>query len=171
MAKRLTIAEAPTIIMALHDEIRRNEDARYDHRLHAVLLVAHGMSCYEVGALLGDSTRTVQNWVNKFEKKGITALMDKTRPGRPPRLSDEQYDTIEAALRSSPESYGLQGYLWDGKALSEFVRREFDVILSVRQCQRMFRHLGFRYRKPRPMIAGTEQIVKDEFKKTEFNSD
>ncbi len=171
MARRLTIADAPTIIMALHDEIRRNEDARYDHRLHAVLLVAHGMTCSEASALLGDSTRTVQTWVHKFEKKGLTALMDKPRPGRPSRLSHEEYGVIEAALRSTPGSYSLQGYLWDGKTLSEFIRQEFDVVLSVRQCQRMFRHLGFRYRKPRPMIAGTDQIVKNEFKKTEFDGD
>jgi DNA-binding transcriptional regulator YiaG len=35
------------------DEIRRTEESRYDHRLHGVLLVAHGMTCPEVAAMKG----------------------------------------------------------------------------------------------------------------------
>jgi integrase len=37
--KPLTIADSPTIILGLQDEIRRSEESRYDHRLHGVLLV------------------------------------------------------------------------------------------------------------------------------------
>jgi len=50
--KPLTIADSATIILGLQDEIRRTEESRYDHRLHGVLLVAHGMTCPEVAALL-----------------------------------------------------------------------------------------------------------------------
>ncbi len=42
--KPLTIADSASIILGLHDEIRRSEESRYDHRLHGVLLVAQGMS-------------------------------------------------------------------------------------------------------------------------------
>ncbi|MBU7046335.1 MAG: transposase, partial [Theionarchaea archaeon] len=38
--KRLTILNAQQAILVLQDEIRRSKDASYDHRLHAVLLVA-----------------------------------------------------------------------------------------------------------------------------------
>ena len=57
--KKLTIADAANIVLALQDEIRRSHEARYDHRLHAVLLVAQGMSCGQVAHLLGDSPRIV----------------------------------------------------------------------------------------------------------------
>ncbi len=50
--KPLTIADSPTMILGLQDEIRRSEESRYDHRLHGVLLVAQGMTCPEVGRLL-----------------------------------------------------------------------------------------------------------------------
>ena len=75
-------------------------------------------------------------------------------------------EEIGIALRASPEDYGLAGHLWDGNSLSEFISEKFGVNLKIRQCQRIFRQLGFRYRKPRPMIAGTEQSVKDVYKKT-----
>ena len=47
----------------------------------------------------------------------------------------------------------MRANLWDGKTLAEWLLRNWAVELSVRQCQRLFRQLGFRQRKPRPLIA------------------
>lgn len=124
------------------------------------------MSCSEVSNLLGDSLRTVQNWVNRFEKSGFAGLREHDRPGRTPKLTESQIARIGNALRSTPEAHGLTGHLWDGKTLSTFVLKEFDVEFSTRQCQRLFRKLGFGYRKPRPMIANADPELKASFKKT-----
>ena len=43
--------------MSLQQEIQRSAEARYDHRLHGVLLVARGMTCPEVGRRLRDLIR------------------------------------------------------------------------------------------------------------------
>lgn len=81
--KPLTIADSSTIILRLQDEIRRTEKSRYDHRLYGLLLVAHGMTCLEVAALLGDAPRTVEYWIRGFEEKGLVALREGQRSGRP----------------------------------------------------------------------------------------
>ena len=151
--KALTISDAETMVLALQDEIRRSQEARYDHRLHAVLLVAQGVTCPEVAALLGDSPRTVQYWIGRFEAEGFAGLADADRPGRPKKLDEEQLATVNLALRSSPNDFGLSTNIWDGKTLSVFIKQQFDIDLGVRQCQRLFRQLGFRLRKPRPVIA------------------
>ena len=44
LMKRLTVSDTENMIMAIQDEIRRNDTSRYDHRLHGVLLVAHGLT-------------------------------------------------------------------------------------------------------------------------------
>ena len=163
--KRSTIPNAQKVIIELQEEIRRSKDARYAHRLHAVLLVAQGMSSSEVAQLLGNGVRTVQLWVHRLKDEGLQGLQDKPRPGRPPKLAEEQLSEISSVLRSTPEECGMSGHLWDGKTLSAFILKEYDVQLGVRQCQRLFRQLGFRYRKPRPLIAGTDSAVKEEFKK------
>jgi transposase len=154
------------MIMALHDEIRRNKDARYDHKLHAILLVAQGFNCSEVSRIMGDSVRTIQNWVNLFDKKGFSGLSERKRPGRPSRLTDDQLEIIRDALKRSPREFDIEANIWDGKTLSWFILNELNVVLEVRQCQRLFRKLGFTYRKPRPMIAGTDEETKETFKKT-----
>ena len=56
-------------------------------------------------------------------------------------------------LRQTPRQVGLTGTLWDGKTLSAFIAMRYEIVVGVRQCQRLFRQLGFRQRKPRPMIA------------------
>ena len=151
--KPLTIADSATIILGLQDEIRRTEESRYDHRLHGVLLVAQGMTCPEVAALLGDAPRTVEYWIRGFEEKGLAALREGERSGRPRRLSAKHLRGINAALRRMPRELGLSGNLWDGKTLAAWIEREYEIELGVRQCQRLFRRLGFRLRKPRPAIA------------------
>jgi transposase len=150
--RNLTIPDAPLIIRGLQDEIRRNKDARYDHRLHVVFLVTRGNSCKQVAEDLGHSLRTVQSWVNAFNKDGLAGLMEAEYSGRPARLTDEQIDKISAALRCAPSDFGLPGNIWEGITLSAFIHKSFQLIVGIRQCQRMFRELGFRYRKPRPMI-------------------
>lgn len=154
------------MILALQDEIRRNDASRYDHRLHGVLLVAQGMTCPQVAQVLGDSHHTVVNWVRRFETDGLAGLAEGQRPGRPSRLSADQLTRVESALRADPHEFGLATHLWDGPALSEFLARELGVELKVRQCQRLFRQLGFRLRKPRPQVAQSDPFLQAAHKKT-----
>lgn len=168
--KPLTIADASTIVLGLQDEIRRSDESRYDHRLHAVLLVAQGMKCPEVAGLLGDASRTVEYWINRFETSGLAGLVDGERSGRPGRLTAEQMSVIDSALRKEPREVGLTGTLWDGKTLSAFARSRFGVTLGVRQCQRLFRQLGFRRRKPRPMVAQADPKLQRGHKKNSRRS-
>lgn len=151
--KPLTISDPETMILALQDEIRRSSEARYDHRLHGILLVAQGMSCPDVGRLLGDAPRTVEYWVGRFEEEGLAGLAETDRPGRPSRLQPRQMNRIGVILRKSPRDLGMAANLWDGKTLAEFIKKEFGVKLCVRQCQRLFRRFNFRLRKPRPVLS------------------
>src|SRR2546427_4064826 len=125
--RALTIADSANIILGLQDEIRRSEESRYDHRLHGVLLVAQGMTCPEVAALLGDAPRSVEYWVGSFEKSGLAGLREGERSGRPGRLDEKQLRGINAALRKTPRDMGLGGTLWDGKTLAAWIAEEYEI--------------------------------------------
>ena len=122
--KPLTVSDKEDMILGLQDEIRRNDASRYDHRLHGVLLVAQGLTCPQVAELLGDSPRTVVNWLQRFEAHGFAGLSEGERPGRPSRLNEEQLARVESALRASPKEFGMAAHLWDGPTLSAFLRRD-----------------------------------------------
>jgi transposase len=152
--------------LALREEIDRSEESRYDHRLHGLLLVSCGRSCTEVGELFGEAATTVQRWVRRFEQSGFAGLREGERSGRPRALDDRSWSRIEADLRKDPRSLGLEANLWDGPLLSEHLRRTYGINLGVRQCQRLFRHMGFRLRKPRPQVAQADPILVAAVKKT-----
>jgi len=112
---RVHTLSRPEVILGLQEEIRRTEDARYDHRLHALLMVAQSRKCSEVAELFGDAQRTGQYWVQRFEKEGFAGLYDAEKPGRPRRLNEEQMQEIGSSLRGTPKETGLRGQIWDGK--------------------------------------------------------
>ena len=163
--RALTIADSATMILGLQDEIRRSDESRYDHRLHGVLLVAQGMTCPEVAKLLGDAPRSVEYWVRGFEQNGLAGLREGERSGRPSRLNEKQLKEINGALRQMPREMGLGGNLWDGKTLAAWIAQRYQIDLGVRQCQRLFRQLGFRLRKPRPRIAQADPVRQKAHKK------
>src|SRR6266576_5410967 len=139
---RPLVISGRTAVQTLQQEIQRSEEARYDHRLHGVLLVAQGVTCPEVAALLGDAPRSVEYWVHRFQEKGLVGLLDGEHAGRPRRLDEKQMEGINGALRGKPSDVGMRVNLWDGKTLSAWIEKEFGIQLGVRQCQRLFPSLG-----------------------------
>ena len=166
--RRLTISNAKEMQLALKDEIKKSEEARYNHRCHAVLQVANGQNCYEVAALYDHSPRTIERWVNQFEEGGFEGLRDHPNGGRPARLTELEEEQIAQDLRQSPRTCGYAQNLWDGKLLSHHIQKTFGKELKVRQCQYLFHKLGFRQRKPRAVSAKADPVAQKEWKK---NSD
>ena len=81
--RKLEIADADIMRIAIQQEIVRSEESRYDHWLHGLLLITGGQSCGQVAELFGEDRRTVQLWVKTFETHGLDGLREGERPGRP----------------------------------------------------------------------------------------
>lgn len=149
----------------LRSEIRRSDEARYDHRLHAVLLAVDGQSPYEVAELLGDAPRSVYNWIGQFQHEGLDGLREEIRSGRPRRLTEKQTKELAKDLVRSPEDFGYGQPIWDGPLLSHHVEKRFGISLGVRQCQRAFHDLGMRLLRPRTYPKGADPDKQADFKK------
>lgn len=148
-------------ILALNREIRRDNVARYYHRLHGVLLVLRGMSCQQAGRLMGDSARALQYWVKRFEAEGLSGLYEREKCGRPRRLGPTHMQELAVALQYAPSDFGIDSAAWNAKALSSYLRQHCGIELGLRQCQRLLRQLGCgstrikpKYEKGRAMFYG-----------------
>jgi transposase len=164
--RKLAIADAETMQLALQQETLRSEEARYDHRLHGVLLVTHGFSCSAVAGLLGQDPRTIERWVQRFETRVFAGLHEGDRSGRPRRLDAAQWNAMNRELRHTPREFGYPQNLWDGKLLAHHLAQVHGVALGVRQCQRLVRQLELRVRKPRPLIAHADPVAQAAYKRT-----
>jgi len=163
--KRITIDNAEEVKPIIQAEIQRTDETRFQHRLHCILLIADGKRCAEIAALFSDGLRTVQYWAKRFNEDGVEGLRYAARPGRKARLSDEERKVLAQDLRRLPGDFGYSQNLWDGKLLSHHLKEKFNVELKVRRCQNLFHELGFRRRKPRPVIAKADQETQEAYKK------
>jgi transposase len=155
--RKLQIDDSGVMRIAIQQEIGRSEESRYDHRLHALLLLAAGHSCREVAELFGEDDTTVQRWVHRVRQGGLGALRESERPGRPPSLDSRQWHELQTDLQKSPRELGLTAVAWDGGSLTEHLWRRFGVRLGVRQCQRIFRQMGLDARRPHMEVPRDDQ--------------
>lgn len=123
---------------ALRAEVRGSPWARQQHRIHAVLLVARGLSCRGAARLLGDSPRAVEYWVRRYNDNKINGLYGSTPSGRPPRLSAARIAELREITVGAPPN-GARG--WTGVALRALILRRWGVRLGLRQSQRLLARL------------------------------
>ena len=167
--KRLVINDKGSVKSKIQHYFERNEEARFIHRLHGILLFSEkeDESCDSIGALFGNSPRTVSNWIKRVNATGdIESLRSKKQSGRPPRLSEAQRQELKVILQEPPEKHGISTNVWDGKSLSAFIQQQYGIVLKTRACQRLFHKLGFSLKRARPVVARADEIKKSESKKT-----
>jgi hypothetical protein len=87
--RKLEIQDAVVMQLAIREEINRSEEARYDHRLHGLLLVSSGRSCNEVGTLFGEAATTVQRWVAASKSPGLLGCVRASARAGLDRLTSE----------------------------------------------------------------------------------
>ena len=139
--RKLTVRDADGSEKIIWREILRSRDSRYDHRLHGVLAVCRGLSCYRTAAIWGRSPRAVEYWVKRFHDDGVSALREKRRPGRPRSLSAQQMEYLHSDLRRGPQSVGREERRWTGRSLRAHLGEYYGVDLTVRHCQRLIREV------------------------------
>lgn len=143
-----------------------HDDTRFYFRVFSVNFVLNGMSAANVAEIAGVSRSTVSGWVKTVDEKGFEFLKSVKPNGRPSKLTSEQQSEIDAILQREPSEFGYK--IWDGPTLSAYIKKIYDIELSVRQCQRLFHKLG--YSKIRPQVfpsKGYEDTeAREEFKKT-----
>ena len=91
---RHTIEELQTLY-------RTEKNAKLAQRIHGIYLANKGLTCPEIMDITGAARRTVQQWVHRYNKRGIAGLRDKPRPGTPRRDSNPQ-PSDRQAKKASP---------------------------------------------------------------------
>ena len=158
----------PEILLKQGKEIMLSSDeAKYHFRVFAVNMVLSGTPASQVGGYAGYTKAAVTGWVKTADEVGFEALRTKSRPGRPKKLTGDQYDEIDVALQNDPKEYGYK--VWDGPSLSNHIKKQFNIGLSVRQCQRLLHALGYSHIRPQtyPSKGYEDTEGREDYKKNE----
>jgi transposase len=166
--KKLKIQNSKKIEKQIRQYLSNSDEGRFVHRLHGILLLLNNEenNCANIAELFKNSPRSLSNWVHKINESGnIDVLRDLSRSGRSPRLNEEQLEHLKLILQQHPSEVNLNANIWDGKTLSHYIMINFSIDLQVRQCQRLFRKLGFSLKRARPIVAKGDPIKKQQAKK------
>jgi len=142
--KRLVLENTDCIINQIRLYFENNSEAKFIHRLQIILLFASkdDESCDSLGALFGNSPRSISGWIKKVNQTGsIDSLRSKPGSGRPSRLTDIQKDDIKMVLQELPERFGIPDKKWNGRNLSSYINEHYGIRLKVRSCQRLIHEL------------------------------
>lgn len=117
-------------------------------RLMAGRLLLEGKGVREVARLTGASPGAVSRWKQAVERGGLEALKAKPHPGRPPRLTPEQKEELEAVLLRGAEAAGFPTDLWTLSRVAEVIEREFGVRYHPGHVWYILRGMGWSWQKP-----------------------
>jgi len=143
--KRLVLENKNSIVHQIQGYLEKNSEAKFIHRLQVIQMFADSedKSCERVGALFGNSPRSISNWIKRVNQTGdIESLRGKSQLGRPSRLTASQKDELRMLLQSPPEKYGMKGKKWSGISLSAYISSRYGVKVNVRSCQRLIQVLS-----------------------------
>ena len=143
----------------LQHVMKTDADPRMRRRAHALLLVDEGHTQASVARLLHTSAYRVHVWRERFRSAGREGLADRSRGGRPPKLTAEDRAFVEEALDRGPQAYGLPLFVWALRDLQSLLQRERGVTVSVVTVHRVVHDLGFRSRRPRHDLTHRQDLA------------
>lgn len=129
---------------------RLTKDKKVADRLLACIMRKKGRSIKEIAEELGIPYTTMHRWLAKIAKKGLDAIYDKPKPGRPCRLTTRRLRKVYRIVSEDPQKHGFQGGAWTARRLIPVVKKEFGVEYGERGMQLLLHRIGPTCRLPRP---------------------
>ncbi len=137
--RRLSPPDAQDLRALVAGATHDSPELRYFHRLHVVLMVALGQSCYLVAQWFGHSPRSVERWVHAYQLRGSAGLMDHPHGGRKAAIDKGLSQQLISDLGHAPADWHYPQQRWSGKLLERHLRHRYQISLSLRHCQRLMR--------------------------------
>lgn len=131
----------------LLSKIREVPGAAMGIKIAALLLVEEGQRPGWIADVLGITRQSLNLWIHRVNDRGVGALENLKRPGRPARLSPRVRKELENHLEKSPSEFGWNRARWDGPTLVIHMKRYFGITLKVRQAQLWMHQLGYRLKR------------------------
>jgi transposase len=126
-------------------------------RLRALDLALQGWTQDHIAVALDTTQAAVSQWLAAAHVGGKQALRSRPSPGRPSRLSEEQWQRLPDLLWHGAEAYGFRGDLWTCERIVGMLAQELGVCYSKSQVSRLLKQMGWT-----PQVPITRAIQRDE---------
>jgi transposase len=124
--------------------LKQTKEARIFRRAQAVRAVVRGQRLQTVSDTLHFTYSALRKWVYRFANQGVQGLVDRPRPGRPPKVTYELAQHLDRLVDQDPLQHGSIHSQWSCQELATIFARQTGVQLSresVREVLKKRRHL------------------------------
>jgi len=124
-----------------------------DRRRRSLSLLDEGFSLHEVARHVGCHASSVMRWRDEYEKRGEESFAVRFSPGRPSRLSEQNFKRFRSLLLKGAVDNGFQTEIWTTKRIVEVIAREWRVEYHPDHIGRLMAKLGWTHQKPAGRVA------------------
>lgn len=156
--------EAHHSVEQLRQLAKVQKQARMRIRLQAVVLARDGKTAPQIVAALGVARRAAQEWVARYNRRGIDGLKDGVHTGKPPKLAKDRHEQLKTRLDAGAlETDGV--CTLRAADVKRILENEFNVVYSLKGVYKLLHRLGYSCLAPRPRHKLTDAAAQDAFKK------
>ena len=140
--------------------------ARVFKRYQALYLFLTGKTCNEVAEIVGVTKNTVSNIHIVYKNEGINGIPDKSMPGRPSRLNEEQIASLrDLILQKLPVEVGFPAeFNWTAGLIAKYIKREYGYKYSIKGITKILKRIGLSYTRPTYVLAKADKQKQEKFR-------
>jgi transposase len=121
-------------------------DEMESRRLMAAQDLQNGLTQSQIARKFGVSRTTASRWYRALNGRGIEALRKRRAPGRPSRLTAEQFTEVGRLHEAGPRAAGFENDRWTTTRFAHAIEQRFGVRYDPDHVGRIMHRLGLRVR-------------------------
>src|SRR6516162_6788360 len=110
--------------------VKQTTEARIFRRAQAVREVVKGQRLQTVSDALHFTYSALRKWVHRFASQGTPGLVDRPRPGRPPKVTCALAQHLDGLVDQDPLQHGAPHSQWSCQELATVLARQTGVQVS-----------------------------------------
>ncbi len=110
--------------------VKQTKEARVFRRAQAVREVVKGQRLQTVSDALHFTYSALRKWVHRFASQGTQGLVDRSRPGRPPKVTCELEKHLNRLVDQDPLEHGSVYSQWSCRELATVLAQQTGVQLG-----------------------------------------
>jgi transposase len=149
---------------------RGTADAKQRDRYRVVLIAGEGLGEQsevpreQIASSVGRSRQFVDEWVGRYRRSGIEALVPKRQPGAKSKLNGDEQRELCAMLDAGPDpEEGLAAF--NGPIIRQKIQERFGKLMSLSGVYALLHRLGYNDLMPRTTHPDTDPAILEAFKK------
>jgi len=113
-----------------------------EFRFAAIKLHAQKVDVAIIAKTFKVSVQAVYSWISKSKQRGIISLKSTKTTGRPPLLSNDQFNLLFKYLRQPASKLDYATDLWSGPRIRHLIKHRLGIVYHPKHMPRLLRRLG-----------------------------